>query len=113
MTVQAKSQQTVKIERQSSGSQNQLYEERLQGALEMAGGICHELNQPLQVASGSSELLLMNLSRSNPLYETISKIKEQIDRMGDITRKLAGITTYHTKDYIQGTTIFDIDKAST
>ncbi len=36
--------------------------EKLQGLLEMAGAVCHELNQPLQVVSGFSEMLLMDRS---------------------------------------------------
>ena len=28
----------------------------------MAGAICHEMNQPMQIISGLSELLLMNTS---------------------------------------------------
>jgi len=33
--------------------------------LEMAGGICHEMNQPMQVVSGYSELLLMDMGKEN------------------------------------------------
>ncbi len=85
---------------------------RLEGALAMAGGICHELNQPLQVVSGYSEILLMNVPEDNPLHEKILKIKEQVRLMGQITEKLMGITSYETKDYLENK-IFDINKAST
>ncbi len=85
--------------------------EKLIGALTLAGGVCHELNQPLQIVSGYSELLSMNLSKNNPQYETICKIKEQIDRMGELTKKLMRIKKYEVKDYVKGV-IFDIDKAS-
>lgn len=85
--------------------------ERLTGALEMAGGICHELNQPLQAAEGFSQLLLMKISEDNPLYDTVTKIKQQVERMGEITRKLMWIDKYETKSYLQEQ-IIDIDKAS-
>jgi len=39
-------------------------------------------------------------------------IKEQIDEMGSITRKLMRITKYETKDYTEGSIIIDIDKAA-
>lgn len=87
--------------------------EKLQGVIEMAGAVCHELNQPMQAVSGYSELLLADMAEDNPLYEDISMIKEQIVRMGKITRKLMRITRYETKDYVfEGKKIIDIDKAS-
>ncbi len=88
-----------------------LDQERLKGAMAMAGGVCHELNQPLQIVAGFSELLLMDIPEDHPLYKTLTNIKEQIERMGIITKKLAGITTFETKQYGQGF-IVDIEKAS-
>ncbi len=35
--------------------------EKLQGAMEMAGAVCHELNQPIQAMTGHSELIMMKL----------------------------------------------------
>jgi len=87
-------------------------EEKLNGVLEMAGGICHELNQPMQVVSGYSELLLMDIAKDNSAYPYIKMIKEQTDEMGSITKKLMRITKYETRDYIEGSRIIDIDKAS-
>ncbi len=89
-----------------------LEEERLRGVLEMAGGICHELNQPMQVVSGYSELLLMDIKKDNSSYPYIKMIKEQTEEMGSITRKLMRITKYETQDYIEGSRIIDIDKAA-
>jgi len=89
-----------------------LEEERLRGVLEMAGGICHELNQPMQVVSGYSELLLMDMEKDNSAYPYIKMIKEQIYEMGSITRKLMRITKYETQNYIEGSRIIDIDKAA-
>lgn len=86
--------------------------EKLNGVLEMAGGICHDLNQPMQVVSGYSELLLMDMGKENSAYPYIKMIKEQTDEMGSITRKLMRITKYETKDYIEGSRIIDIDKAA-
>ncbi len=86
--------------------------EKLNGVLEMAGGICHDLNQPMQVVSGYSELLLMDMGKENLAYPYIKMIKEQIDEMGSITRKLMRITKYETKDYTEGSIIIDIDKAA-
>ena len=89
-----------------------LRREKLEGVLEMAGASCHELNQPIQVISGHSELLLMRMPEGDPMRKHISAIKQQVDRMAEITRKLNNITRYEACDYISGVKIIDIDKAS-
>ena len=85
--------------------------EKLQGVIEMAGAVYHELNQPMQVISGNSELLLMDISEGNPLYRNIKTIKRQVDRMEIITKKFMRITRYKNKDYLKNK-IIDIDEAS-
>jgi signal transduction histidine kinase len=92
--------------------QEQLQRERLQGVLELAGAVCHELNQPMQVIVAYCGLLLRDVSYDNALYAYIEKIQEQVDRMEKVTRKLMGVKTYQTKEYIEGIKIIDIDKAS-
>jgi len=88
-----------------------LEKEKLKGVIEMAGAVCHDLNQPLMAVSGYSEILLMNTPEDNPQYSSIRNIQEQVDRMGKITRKLMKITRYKTRDYLQGK-IIDLDKSS-
>jgi len=89
-----------------------LEKEKLQVIFEMTGAICHELTQPMQAISGNSELMLMHIQKDNPLYRNVKTIKDQIDRMGDITRKLKRVTRYKTKDYINSK-IIDLDSAAT
>ena len=86
--------------------------QKLQGVLEMAGAICHELNQPLYVVSGYSEMLLQDMDENDPHAETIRTIKTEIDRIGEITRKIMHITQYRTKDYLRGQAIVDIQESS-
>ena len=86
--------------------------EKLQGVLEMAGATCHELNQPMQVILGYSQLLLMNLSENNRYYNWIDKIQKQIEEMAIITKKLSMITNYEVRNYYGDKKIIDIDKAS-
>jgi PAS domain S-box-containing protein len=100
------------ISDQVSAEEEKIQKEKMQGILEMAGAVCHELNQPMTVISVNSDLLLMNLDEKDDKYKKISAIKEQIIRMGKITTNLTRITKYETRDYINGTKIVDIAKSS-
>lgn len=86
--------------------------QRLQGVVEMAGAVCHELNQPIQTISGFAELMLMKANETDPLITYIRKIKHQVDRMGKITGKLMRVTAYRTKSHDALTRIIDIEGAS-
>jgi PAS domain S-box-containing protein len=99
------------ISQQRHAEQERIEKEKLQGIIEISGAICHELNQPLQGISGYTELLMMDMIRTDPYFYAISRIKEEVDRMGAITRKLMNIAKYKTKDYLSSK-IIDIDKAS-
>jgi len=92
--------------------EERLHGQKLQGVIEMAGGVCHELNQPMQAALGYSKLLMEEMSQDNPANRHIDEIRAQILRMGKITKKLMRITRYETRDYIEGRKIIDIDKAA-
>ncbi len=81
--------------------------ERLQGVLEMAGAVCHEINQPLQAIIGYSELLQMD-SDAAASGNSVKSIKSQANRLGKITTTLANITQYKTVEYPGNTKIVDI-----
>lgn len=105
-------QENMTMKKRRQLEEERLRRERLQGVIEMAGAACHELNQPLQALSGYSQLLFSDLSEDSPLFWQIKKIKEMTDRLGKITRKIMHITRYETMEYIEGSKIIDIDKAS-
>lgn len=86
-------------------------EKRLKELLHQAGVLCHDLNQPLQSISGYSDLLIMDLDETNPFYERMHKIRLQVDKMAQISKKLMNVTRYETQGYLEGK-IIDIDKAS-
>ena len=85
--------------------------QRLQGVVEMAGAVCHELNQPIQTISGFAELMMMKADENDPLINYARKIKQQVDRMGKITGKLMHVTAYRTKTHDTLTRIIDIEEA--
>ncbi len=90
----------------------QIDRQKLQAIVELAGAACHELNQPIQVVSGHTELMLIRMSQDDSLRRQLETVKEQVDRMVRITRKLNGITSYETRSYFGDIRIIDIDKAS-
>lgn len=108
----AELQARINVGRRMIVLQNEMRErERLQGVLEMAGAICHELNQPLQIVSGHSEILMMDMKNEDPHYKTVETIKTNINRLGELTRKIMQITSYQSKPYLKQT-IIDIEQAA-
>ncbi|MBR9691549.1 hypothetical protein GOV06_02085 [Candidatus Woesearchaeota archaeon] len=92
--------------------EKQIDEYKLQGVRELAGAVCHEVNQPLQGVLGFTDILLLNMSKENPVYRDLKKIKEQAERIAGITMKLHDIKRYATKIYEPSNrAIIDIDKA--
>jgi len=91
--------------------QSRLEKEKLAVVLKTIGGVCHELNQPLMVILGFSEMLLEDLPKDDVQRENILSIKEQADRLGSITHRLMSVTRFKTKNYLNGE-IIDIDAAS-
>lgn len=100
------------VTKEMKAEEERLKRERLQVTLEMAGAVCHELNQPMQAVSGYTETLLREIPDNDPSHDRLDKMMIEINRMGRITRKLMRITKYKTKDYLHGIKIVDIDKAS-
>ena len=87
------------------------HREKLEGVLEMAGTICHELNQPIQIVSGYVDLLSMDISEDSQTGKKLDEMKGQINRMGIVTKKLMSLKDYTTQDYIGIGKIIDIEKS--
>lgn len=88
-----------------------LKREKLESVLEIAGAVCHEMNQPMQAILGNCELIMMDMDESGPHYDRVMKIKKQIDRMSDLTNKLMNIKKYKTISYFNDK-IIDIHRGS-
>jgi len=84
---------------------------RLQGVLELAGAVCHDMNQPLMAISGYAELALMECPEDAPYTDKLEKIIAQVTKVGSITKKLMNVTRYETKTYLDQQ-IIDIEKSS-
>ena len=100
------------VTEKNRAARHRYQKEKLQGVLETAGAVCHEMNQPLQTILGYTELALEDISPDNHAYLPLTIIGKQVDRMAEITRKLQSITRYETMEYDSHTKILDIHKAS-
>ena len=85
---------------------------KLRVVMELAGAACHELNQPMQVVLGYAEMLSKNMVKNENTNQIQNEIIVQIKRMDSILKKIRNITSYETRDYVQGIKIIDIEKAS-
>jgi len=81
-------------------------------AAELAGGMAHELNQPLTSLLGYAELLRKRLDEEDENWRPAEKIYDEARRVADIVRKIGRITEYKTKEYVGGTRIVDLDHSS-
>lgn len=91
----------------------QMEKERLQGLVELAGAVCHEMNQPIQVAMLEfAKIQATEAFSTEEISGPALEIKRQLDRMREITLKLTHLTRYKTRDYVKGTQIVDLDEAS-
>ena len=83
-------------ERKLAEEEKRRLEERLQHADKMeaigtlAGGIAHDFNNLLMGIQGYVSLLLMSLDPSNPNYEKLKRIEEQVQSGVDLTSQLLG-----------------------
>ena len=84
---------------QKRSEEERLQRIRLQSILNMAGTICHEFNQPMQVLSGYIDLLLSRAWEDPKVHGNLLKIKEQTARMTQITRKLMTLNDPSVQDY--------------
>ena len=85
---------------------------RLQGVLEMAGAVCHELNQPVMAVTGYADIIAMQIPEDDPLNEKLKKLKDQALRIGTITKKLMQVVKYKNKKYANGEKIIDIEASA-
>ncbi len=90
----------------------EMEKEKFQGVIELAGAACHELNQPLQIISGFTSLITEEETKTDLLKNHVEKIQIEVERMGELTRKLQNISHYKTVDYLNQK-IIDLEQAST
>ncbi len=84
--------------------------DKLVGALEMAGTVCHKLNQPMQVILGYASMVTSgDISDPEQVCDIVKMIEDETRRMGIITKNLMGITKYRTVETPEVGSMCDVD----
>ncbi|MBW1646366.1 MAG: PAS domain-containing protein [Deltaproteobacteria bacterium] len=88
--------------------------ERAAAMVTTAGGIAHELRQPLTAIIGNLELLTFNHEQKeeDPVQKKLNLVLQLALRMADIIKKMEQLVEYQTRDYVSGTRILDLDESS-
>jgi len=85
------------------------YMERREAMLEMAGAACHNLAQPLTTATLIVEKLGRLLPPEGPERETLTALREEVERLGELVQRISQVSEYATRPYAQGLRIVDVD----
>ena len=80
---------------------------KLQGVVEMAGTVAHEINSPLFAALGTAQLLEEDVEDAE-LARDLATIVRNLKAISKLTRKMTGMTGFRSRDYIGDTKIIDM-----
>lgn len=72
---------------------------KLQGIVELAGTVAHEINSPLFAALGTAQLLAEDRAQSEEAGE-LEIIIRNLQQIGDLTRKMTSMTGFTDKEYV-------------
>lgn len=102
----------AQLNEQVQQQQAQLIEAtRTQTVMQLAGGIAHELNQPLTVLLAESDRLLKLAQVPGDVQPALSACLAAAERAAQIVRRLEHVTTVATKPYVGRTEISDFAPA--
>lgn len=81
---------------------------RLEGAWEVAGAVCHEMSQPLQIVLGYGEFLSQSSELSPGDRELLDKVTEGSRRLKVLIHRLQHITEVRRRPTSEGRRIWDL-----
>jgi len=79
--------------------EEQLERVKLQGIIELAGTVAHEINSPLFAALGTAQLLEDDL-KEQELQEEMNTIIRNLQAIGVLTKKMTRMTGFESHDYV-------------
>ena len=86
--------------------------ERTRVLAQTAGAAAHEINQPLSVLLGLSQILRADEHLDAEKKEMLELIEEAVGNISGIVRKMSTVQQYVTKSYLKGMDIVDFDATS-
>lgn len=84
--------------------------EKQEAILAMAGTIAHELNSPLQVVLGNSQLLQDDFEPESETYQELQTIINNTKTIQQIVKKISFLDRFSLKGYAGDTKIVDISE---
>ncbi len=84
--------------------EEQLERVKLQGVVELAGTVAHEINSPLFAALGTAQLLEEDLENQD-LIDDVNTIVRNLKEIGVLTKKMTSMTGFESRDYVGDTKI--------
>ncbi|MCF8031781.1 MAG: DUF484 family protein [Desulfarculaceae bacterium] len=85
--------------------------EQRQAVVEMAGAACHELAQPLATLELGLEKLRRMMGPDDQRAQDITGLMTQVERLGEMIKKISEVNEYVTRPYAQGLRIVDLSAA--
>lgn len=85
--------------------------ERLRVLTETAGAAAHEINQPLSVVMGISQVLLLDMAADAPGRNELKSIHRAGEEISRIVKKMQTVRQYATRPYLPGASIVDFEAA--
>jgi signal transduction histidine kinase len=77
--------------------------------IQLAGGVAHEMNQPLTIIISTAELLARRDPTRDDLKPYLHQLIQASERLAGIVQKLEGATSYRVKPYVGTLKIVDLD----
>ena len=87
--------------------EEQLERVKLQGVVELAGTVAHEINSPLFAALGTAQLLEEDLEKQE-FKDDVGTIVRNLKEIGVLTKKMTTMTGFESRDYVGDTKIVEI-----
>ncbi|MEN8189779.1 MAG: GAF domain-containing protein [Thermodesulfobacteriota bacterium] len=98
---------TRDITMQREFEEEQMMRVKLEGVIEMAGTVAHEINTPLFAALGTAQLLCDD-SRDPETRDDLDIIIKNLKNISKLTGKMTAMTGFESRSYVGGTSIIDM-----
>jgi PAS domain S-box-containing protein len=80
---------------------------KLQGVVELAGAVAHEINSPLFAALGTAQLLEEDVEPKE-LADDVRTIIRNLKTISELTKKMTSMTGFESRDYVGDTKIIEL-----